>query len=107
VISFRISNSRLPFGVTTVTVSPTFFPIKLLPIGDVVEKLERQALKHKEKRDPESWKGMTFAVPFEISMQNLLLRYYLAEHGIEATVLNMHTLRPFDAEAFARALFSE
>jgi nitrate/nitrite transport system substrate-binding protein len=41
------------------------------------------ALKHKEKRDPSSWKGMTFAVPFEISMQNLLLRYYLAEHGID------------------------
>jgi nitrate/nitrite transport system substrate-binding protein len=41
------------------------------------------ALKHKEKRDPKSWKGMTFAVPFEISMQNLLLRYYLAEHGID------------------------
>jgi nitrate/nitrite transport system substrate-binding protein len=41
------------------------------------------ALKHREKRDPRSWKGMTFAVPFEISMQNLLLRYYLAEHGID------------------------
>jgi nitrate/nitrite transport system substrate-binding protein len=41
------------------------------------------ALKHKEKRDPASWRGMTFAVPFEISMQNLLLRYYLAEHGID------------------------
>jgi nitrate/nitrite transport system substrate-binding protein len=41
------------------------------------------ALKHKERRDPRSWKGMTFAVPFEISMQNLLLRYYLAEHGID------------------------
>src|ERR1700722_17414956 len=41
------------------------------------------ALKHKEKRDPGGWKGMTFAVPFEISMQNLLLRYYLAEHGID------------------------
>ena len=41
------------------------------------------ALKHKEKRDPGRWKGMTFAVPFEISMQNLLLRYYLAEHGID------------------------
>jgi nitrate/nitrite transport system substrate-binding protein len=41
------------------------------------------ALKHKERRDPRSWKDMTFAVPFEISMQNLLLRYYLAEHGID------------------------
>jgi nitrate/nitrite transport system substrate-binding protein len=26
---------------------------------------------------------MTFAVPYRISMQNLLLRYYLAEHGID------------------------
>jgi nitrate/nitrite transport system substrate-binding protein len=41
------------------------------------------ALKHQDKRDPASWKGMTFAVPFEISMQNLLLRYYLAENGID------------------------
>jgi nitrate/nitrite transport system substrate-binding protein len=41
------------------------------------------ALKHQDKRDPRNWKGMTFAVPFEISMQNLLLRYYLAEHGID------------------------
>lgn len=41
------------------------------------------ALKHKDKRDPRSWKGMTFGVPFQISMHNLLLRYYLAEHGID------------------------
>ena len=41
------------------------------------------ALKHKERRDPASWKGMTLGVPFRISMHNLLLRYYLAEHGID------------------------
>jgi nitrate/nitrite transport system substrate-binding protein len=41
------------------------------------------ALKHKERRDPRSWKGMTFGVPFRLSMHNLLLRYYLAEHGID------------------------
>lgn len=41
------------------------------------------ALKHQDKREAKSWKGMTFAVPFDISMQNLLLRYYLAEHGID------------------------
>lgn len=41
------------------------------------------ALKHKENRDPRRWKGMTFGVPFQISMHNLLLRYYLAEHGID------------------------
>ena len=39
-------------------------------------------LKHKDKRDPKQWKGFKFAVPFEYSMHNFLLRYYLAEHGI-------------------------
>jgi nitrate/nitrite transport system substrate-binding protein len=38
--------------------------------------------KHKGNRDPKNWKGMKFAVPFEYSMHNFLLRYYLAEHGI-------------------------
>jgi nitrate/nitrite transport system substrate-binding protein len=41
------------------------------------------AIKHKDKRDPKSWKGMKFAVPFDFSMHNYLLRYYLAEHGID------------------------
>lgn len=41
------------------------------------------ALKHKDKRDPKQWKGMTFAVPFEFSMHNFLLRYYVAEHGLD------------------------
>jgi len=39
-------------------------------------------VKHKDKRDPRTWKGMKFAVPFEYSMHNFLLRYYLAEYGI-------------------------
>lgn len=39
-------------------------------------------VKHKDKRDPKSWKGFKFAVPFEYSMHNFLLRYYLAENGL-------------------------
>ncbi|HVE53889.1 MAG TPA: CmpA/NrtA family ABC transporter substrate-binding protein [Ramlibacter sp.] len=39
-------------------------------------------VKHKDKRDPKQWKGFRFAVPFEYSMHNFLLRYYLAEHGL-------------------------
>ncbi|NCW19780.1 MAG: nitrate ABC transporter substrate-binding protein, partial [Betaproteobacteria bacterium] len=39
-------------------------------------------VKHKDKRDPKQWKGFKFAVPFEYSIHNLLLRYYLAENGI-------------------------
>jgi nitrate/nitrite transport system substrate-binding protein len=41
------------------------------------------AMKHKDNRDPKNWKGMKFAVPFDYSMHNYLLRYYLAEHGID------------------------
>jgi nitrate/nitrite transport system substrate-binding protein len=41
------------------------------------------ASKHKDRRDPRQWKGMKFAVPFEYSMHNFLLRYYVAEHGLD------------------------
>ncbi len=52
-----------------------------------VENINGQAitlsLKHKDRRDPKDWKGFKFAVPFDYSMHNYLLRYYLAEHGID------------------------
>ena len=41
------------------------------------------AVKHKDKRDPKQWKGFKFAVPFDYSMHNYLLRYYVAEHGLD------------------------
>jgi nitrate/nitrite transport system substrate-binding protein len=41
------------------------------------------AIKHKDKRDPKSWKGFKFAVPFDYSMHNYLLRYYVAEAGLD------------------------
>ncbi len=41
------------------------------------------AMKHKDKRNPKDWKGFKFAVPFDYSMHNYLLRYYLAEAGID------------------------
>jgi nitrate/nitrite transport system substrate-binding protein len=52
-----------------------------------VENINGQAItlsvKHKDNRDPKAWKGFKFAVPFDYSMHNYLLRYYLAEHGID------------------------
>jgi nitrate/nitrite transport system substrate-binding protein len=52
-----------------------------------VENINGQAItlatKHKDKRDPKSWKGFKCAVPFDYSMHNYLLRYYVAEHGID------------------------
>ncbi|WP_444999676.1 ABC transporter substrate-binding protein [Halomonas mongoliensis] len=41
------------------------------------------AMKHKDNRDPRNWKGFRFAIPFEYSMHNFLLRHYLAEHGLD------------------------
>jgi nitrate/nitrite transport system substrate-binding protein len=40
------------------------------------------SLKHRNNRDPKNWKGMRLGIPFEYSIHNLLLRYYLAEHGL-------------------------
>jgi nitrate/nitrite transport system substrate-binding protein len=52
-----------------------------------VENVNGQAitlhLDHKDKRDPKQWKGLKFAVPFDYSMHNFLLRYYLAENGLD------------------------
>jgi nitrate/nitrite transport system substrate-binding protein len=52
-----------------------------------VENINGQAItlatRHKDKRDPKQWKGMKFAVPFDYSMHNYLLRYYVAEFGID------------------------
>ncbi len=52
-----------------------------------VENINGQAiclhLKHKDKRDPKQWKGFKFGVPFEYSMHNFLLRYYVAEFGLD------------------------
>lgn len=52
-----------------------------------VENINGQAItlsvKHKDKRDPKQWKGFKFAVPFDYSMHNYLLRYYVAEHGLD------------------------
>lgn len=52
-----------------------------------VENINGQAItlsvKHKDKRDPRQWRGFKFAVPFDYSMHNYLLRYYVAEHGLD------------------------
>jgi len=52
-----------------------------------VENINGQAIvlanKHKDKNDPKMWKGFRFAVPFDYSMHNFLLRYYVAEHGLD------------------------
>ena len=62
------------------------------------------AMKHKDKRDPKSWKGFKFAVPFDYSMHNYLLRYYLAENGIDPdTDVQIRAVPPPEMVANLRA----
>lgn len=40
-------------------------------------------IKHKDRRNPSTWKGFKFGIPHDHSMHAMLLRYYLAEHGVD------------------------
>jgi nitrate/nitrite transport system substrate-binding protein len=52
-----------------------------------VENINGQAItlhiKHKAVKEPKDMRGFAFAVPFDYSMHNFLLRYYLAEGGVD------------------------
>jgi nitrate/nitrite transport system substrate-binding protein len=62
------------------------------------------AMKHKDRRDPKDWKGFKFAIPFDYSMHNYLLRYYLAEHGIDPdTDVQLRSVPPPEMVANLRA----
>jgi len=41
------------------------------------------SLKHRDRRDPRQWTGFVFGVPFEFSIHNFLLRYYVSEFGLD------------------------
>jgi nitrate/nitrite transport system substrate-binding protein len=58
-------------------------PTNVMTIQNINGQALTLALKHKENRNPANWKGFKFAVPFEFSIHNLLLRYYLAEAGLD------------------------
>ena len=58
-------------------------PMNVATIQNINGQAITLANKHKDKRDPKQWKGMVFAVPFDYSMHNFLLRYYVAEHGLD------------------------
>jgi len=73
-----------------------------------IENINGQAitlsLKHKDKRDPTQWKGLKFAVPFDYSMHNYLLRYYVAEAGLDPdTDIQIRSVPPPEMVANLRA----
>lgn len=58
-------------------------PMRVATIQNINGQAITLHVKHKDKRDPKMWKGFKLAIPFEYSMHNYLLRYYLAEHGLD------------------------
>jgi nitrate/nitrite transport system substrate-binding protein len=73
-----------------------------------IENINGQAItlsiKHKDKRDPKEWKGFKFAVPFDYSIHNYLLRYYVAEHGLDPdTDIQIRAVPPPEMVANLRA----
>ena len=62
------------------------------------------AMKHKDKRNPKDWKGFRLAIPFDYSMHNYLLRYYLAENGVDPdTDVQLRSVPPPEMVANLRA----
>lgn len=89
-ISMGIGSAQVPMNVAT------------------VQNTNGQAItlhvKHKDKRDPKTWKGFKFAVPFEFSMHNFLLRYYVAEAGLNPdTDIQIRVVPPPEMVANLRA----
>lgn len=77
-------------------------------IMPAVENINGQAIvlsnEHLDKRDPAQWKGFTFGVPFEYSMHNFLLRYYVAEYGLDPDVdIQIRVVPPPEMVANLRA----
>ena len=72
----------MPLAIT-MGVGSNPIPYALSAIENINGQAITLAMKHKDKRDPKDWKGFKFAVPFDYSMHNYLLRYYLAEAGID------------------------
>ncbi len=73
-----------------------------------IENVNGQAImlanKHKERRDPKDWKGFKLGIPFDYSMHAYLLRYYLAEAGLDPDRdVQLRVLPPSEMVANLRA----
>lgn len=73
--------SPMPLAIT-MGLGSQAMPMNVATIQNINGQAIVLANKHKNNRDPKNWKGFKFAIPFDYSIHNFLLRYYLAEHGI-------------------------
>jgi nitrate/nitrite transport system substrate-binding protein len=95
--------SPMPLAIT-LGAGSTAIPYTMPAVENINGQAITLAVKHKDKRDPKTWKGMKFAVPFDYSMHNYLLRYYVAEHGIDPdTDIQIRSVPPPEMVANLRA----
>jgi nitrate/nitrite transport system substrate-binding protein len=79
-------------------------PMRVATVQNINGQAITLALKHKNNRDPKNWQGFKFAIPFEYSMHNFLLRYYLAEAGLNPdTDVQLRVVPPPEMVANLRA----
>ena len=74
--------SPMPLAIT-LGVGSRPIPYTMPAVENINGQAITLAIRHKDKRDPRTWKGFKFAVPFDYSMHNYLLRYFVAEHGLD------------------------
>jgi nitrate/nitrite transport system substrate-binding protein len=95
--------SPMPLAIT-LGAGSTPIPYTMPAVENINGQAITLAVKHKERRDPKAWKGFKFAVPFDYSMHNYLLRYYVAEHGIDPdTDIQIRAVPPPEMVANLRA----
>jgi nitrate/nitrite transport system substrate-binding protein len=95
--------SPMPLAIT-LGAGSTPIPYTMPAVENINGQAITLAIKHKEKRDPKQWKGFKFAVPFDYSMHNYLLRYYVAEHGLDPdTDIQIRAVPPPEMVANLRA----
>jgi nitrate/nitrite transport system substrate-binding protein len=95
--------SPMPLAIS-MGVGSTQVPMNVATIQNTNGQAITLANKHKDKRDPKMWKGFKFAVPFEFSMHNFLLRYYVAEAGLNPdTDIQIRVVPPPEMVANLRA----
>ena len=95
--------SPMPLAIS-LGLGSTAVPFTVPAIENINGQAITLAMKHKDKRDPKQWKGFKFAIPFDYSMHNYLLRYYLAEHGLDPdTDVQLRSVPPPEMVANLRA----
>ena len=95
--------SPMPLAIT-MGIGSTPQPYTMPAVENINGQAITLAMKHKDRRDPKDWKGFKFGVPFDYSMHNYLLRYYLAEHGIDPdTDVQIRAVPPPEMVANLRA----